>query len=112
MKILVPVGTALGSLALALLSPGVAHADPVNGGNATPGTLSCASESGAATSGSDLAGAVQFLDSSQVLVVMGSVEFPDWQRGHVPSSKIVSCTLTEESLGGSVTVLGLLTGHA
>ena len=100
-----------GALALAVLAPGVASADPVGGENATPGTLACADASGAITSGSDLASAVQFVDSSRVLVVTGSVEYPDWQRGHTHSDRLVTCTLTEESIGGSVTVFGILTGH-
>jgi len=100
-----------GAVALVALAPGVAFADPGGGAQATPGTLTCPGASGATTSGADLASAVQFADGSRVLVVTGSVEFPDWQRGHVPGDRLVTCTLSEDSIGGSVTVFGILTGQ-
>ena len=99
------VALAVGGL---LLSTGVAHADPLNGANSTPGYLRCGDENFAITSGSDLANAIQLIDDRRVFVVQS---IPVWDfyiaRGR-PGAVILTCVLDEPSIGYPIVVTGAL----
>lgn len=107
--------TAVVSLALAGAVIGFgprAGADPNDGANATPGSLTCPSLGidGASTSGSPAARAVQLVDTNQVFVFKGS---PDWDfyQGSGSSPLWVTCTLDEPGPTGvgTLTVVGIVT---
>ena len=107
-------GLAAVALALAALALGVGPvlADPINGNNSTPGSISCPSAGivdAPTTSGSGAAMAIQLVGTSTVFVVHGAPAFGlDRARGN-PND--IQCWLTEVSLGGTVEVWGQLSGR-
>ncbi len=102
------------ALAVTALALGVGPvlADPINGHNSTPGSISCPSAGitdAPTTSGSGAAMAIQLVGTSTVFVVHGAPAFGlDRARGN-PND--IQCWLTEVSLGGTVEVWGQLTGR-
>ena len=94
-----------------LLSTGVAQADPLAGANSTPGYLICADETFAITSGSDLANAVQLIDSRRVFIVQSIPVWDFYIAGGRPADDIVTCVLDEPSIGYPIVVTGVLTGE-
>jgi hypothetical protein len=83
--------------------------DPVNGHNATPGTLTCGITH-PTTSGSGAALAIQLTDGSGVFVVKEVPDFGIAVGGGVPEGNLQTCVLVEPSLGNvPITVIGILT---
>jgi hypothetical protein len=109
MRNLVGVCAVLAALVAALAVASQALADPVNGHNSTPGTLTCGQTVYQTTSGSFAALAIQVVGSTDVLVVKSVPDFGIDHGGGIPSDKLQTCTLDEPSIGFPVTVIGLLT---
>jgi hypothetical protein len=84
--------------------------DPVNGHNATPGTLTCGGITHPTTSGSGAALAIQLTDGSGVFVVKEVPDFGIAVGGGIPEGNLQTCVLIEPSLGNiPITVIGILT---
>ena len=97
------------ALALAVVSPAAALADPGTGGNSTPGTLTCPSLGlhMNITSGSPAARAVQVVGSTDVFIVQAA---PEWGYAQAFGTEPnwVECVLYEPGPGGvgTLTVFG------
>jgi len=100
--------TASVALAAVAAAP-TALADPINGHNSTPGTLTCGQSVYPTTSGSFAALAIQVVGSTRVFVVKSVPAFGINVGGGIPSKMLQSCTLDEPSIGFPVTVIGLFT---
>jgi hypothetical protein len=89
------------ALALGAAVPAAVLADPLNGSNSTPGTLTCPSLQLVldTTSGSPAARAVQVVGTSTVFIFRGA---PDWDfyQGTGTQSKWIACVLYEPGPGG------------
>jgi len=84
--------------------------DPLNGHNATPGTLTCGGITHPTTSGSGHALAIQLTDGSGVFVVKEVPGFGIAVGGGIPEGNLQTCVLIEPSLGNiPITVIGILT---
>lgn len=84
--------------------------DPLNGHNATPGTLTCGGITHPTTSGSGLANAIQLTDGSGVFVVKEIPVFGFVHGGGIPDGNLQTCVLNEPSIPESpITVIGILT---
>jgi len=105
-RIAIPFGVAL-LAALAVTSQ--ASADPVNGNNSTPGTLTCGQTVYQMTSGSDPALAIQIVGTHDVFAVK-SVPFLgiDNAKG-IPADNLTTCTLFEPSFGIPLIITGVFT---
>lgn len=111
------LGMCLTGLLLALAVPVGVRADPVNGHNATPGTLTCPgfNEPVLSTSGSGAAMAIQIVTSTHVLVVKQAALLDGTvllSHGNVASSRLTVCELDEPSIGVPVLITGVLTPAA
>jgi hypothetical protein len=109
MRNTVGVWAVLAGLIVALAVTSQALADPVNGNNSTPGTLTCGQTVYQTTSGSDQALAIQVVGSTDVFAVKSVPDFGIDHGGGIPSDKLLSCTLFEPSFGIPLTVIGLFT---
>ena len=109
MRNLVGFWAVLAGLIVALAFSSQALADPVNGHNSTPGTLTCGQTVYQTTSGSVHALAIQVVGSTEVFVVKSVPDFGIDHGGGIPSDKLLTCTLDEPSIGLPVTVIGLFT---
>ena len=87
-----------------------ALSDPLNGNNATPGTLTCAGITHPTTSGSVPANAIELTDGSGVFVVKEIPAFGFVHGGGIPEGNLQTCVLSEPSIPESpITVIGILT---
>jgi hypothetical protein len=99
----------LAGLIVALAVTSQALADPGNGNNSTPGTLTCGQTVYQTTSGSDQALAIQVVGSTDVFAVKSVPAFGIDHGEGIPSDKLLTCTLFEPSFGIPLTVIGLFT---
>jgi hypothetical protein len=96
--------------AVLVLAAYPALGDPLNGHNATPGTLTCGGITHPTTSGSVPANAIQLTDGSGVFVVKEIPLFGFVHGGGVPEGNLQTCVLIEPSIPESpITVIGILT---
>jgi hypothetical protein len=106
---LAAVALAVAALALWV---GPVLADPINGNNSTPGSISCPSAGivdARTTSGSGAAMAIQLVGTSTVFVVHAVPAFGITRALGNPND--IQCWVTEVSLGGRIEVWGQLTGR-
>lgn len=93
-----------------LAQVGPALGDPLNGHNATPGTLTCGGITHPTTSGSFPANAIQLTDGSGVFVVVEIPALGFAHAGGIPERKLQTCVLSEPSIPESpVTAIGFVT---
>jgi hypothetical protein len=93
-----------------LAATGSALSDPLNGHNATPGTLTCGGITHPTTSGSVPANAIELTDGSGVFVVKEIPAFGFVHGGGIPRGNLQTCVLSEPSIPESpITVIGILT---
>ena len=96
--------------AVLVLAVSPAVGDPLNGHNATPGTLTCGGITHPTTSGSGPANAIQLTDGSGVFVVKEIPAFGFVHGGGIPEGNLQACVLSEPSIPESpITVIGILT---
>ena len=105
-----PMGLLVFVLAAVLvLAAYPALGDPLNGHNATPGTLTCGGIKHPTTSGSMPANAIELTDGSGVFVVKEIPLFGFVHGGGIPEGKLQKCVLSEPSIPESpITVIGIL----